>query len=129
MMKAPALVLVVDDDVRAARMLARMLRDDGFEVELATDGAAAISRLARRPTPDILVTDLQMAHADGLAVASYARARRPALPVFIVTGYPNLVAPGAPDALEPAATVYTKPLDYAAFSAELRRSTGAPSQR
>ena len=121
--KPAALILIVDDDVRTARILARMLREDGFDVELAVDGAAAINRLARSPMPDVLVTDLQMPHADGVAVASYARSRRPGLPVLIVTGYPDLVSRDG-DALDPAPTVLSKPLDYARLGDELRRLTG-----
>jgi two-component system response regulator MprA len=91
------LVLVVDDDARSARVLAHMLRDDGYEVEVANDGASAIGRLTRAPTPEALVTDFHLPHADGLAVGRYARARRPDMPVFVVTGYPHLVS----DAREP----------------------------
>jgi two-component system response regulator MprA len=116
------LILLVDDDVRSTRILARMLREDGFDVELAIDGAAAIGRIARSPLPDVLVTDLRMPHADGMAVVRYARSRRADLPVLIVTGYPNLVPPG--DALDPAPTVLSKPLDYARLHEELRRITG-----
>jgi two-component system response regulator MprA len=121
--KPAALILVVDDDVRTARLLARMLREDGFNVELAVDGAAAIGRLSRSPMPDVLVTDLRMPHADGSAVASYARSRRPGLPVLVVTGYPEL-APQEGDGLDPAPLVLSKPLDYARLSEELRRVTG-----
>ncbi len=112
------LVLVVDDDVRTARLFVRMLREDGFEVELAHDGAAAIGRLTRAPLPDALVTDLAMPHADGLAVAKYAQACRPGLPVFLVTGYPELAARRT-GSLDPEPQVFTKPLDYAELSREL----------
>src|SRR3954470_20317652 len=104
-------------------MLARMLREDGFDVELAADGASAIGRLARSPLPDVLVTDLRMPHADGAAVASYARSRRPGLPVLLVTGYPEF-APRGGDGVGPALTVLSKPLDYARLGEELRRLTG-----
>jgi CheY-like chemotaxis protein len=117
----PALVLVVDDDVRTARVLARMLEDDGFDVELATDGAAAIGRLARQPVPDILVTDLWMPHADGEAIARYARSRNMDLPIFIVTGHPHL-ALGMKQSLEPPPVVHIKPIDYASLYGELRAS-------
>ncbi len=120
--RAPALILVVDDDVRTARLLVRMLREDGFEVELAVDGAAAIARLARSRIPDVLVTDLQIPHADGIAVARYARSLRPDLPVLMVTGYPEMI-PRSPDELDPAPTVLSKPLDYASLNQELRRIT------
>jgi two-component system response regulator MprA len=121
---SPALILVVDDDVRTARLLVKMLEEDGFKVELATDGALAIGRLARSPIPDILVTDVRMPHADGMTVAQFARSRRPNLPVFVVTGYPHL-ATKLNQCLEPRPVVHTKPLDYAALSDELRCSVGA----
>jgi two-component system response regulator MprA len=120
--KAPlskrSLVLVVDDDVRTARLFVRMLREDGFEVELAHDGASAIGRLDRAPLPDVLVTDFSMPHADGLAVAKYAQACRPGLPVFLVTGHPELVARRM-GSLDPEPQVFTKPLDYAELSTKL----------
>jgi two-component system response regulator MprA len=118
---AHALILVVDDDVRTTRLLVRMLREDGFDVELAVDGAAAIGRLARSPIPDVLVTDIQLPYADGVAVVRYARSRRPDLPVLVVTGYPERV-PRSPGELDPAPTVLGKPIDYGRLSDEIRRA-------
>jgi CheY-like chemotaxis protein len=126
------LVLVVDDDVRSARLLVRLLEDDGFDVELATDGARAIARLGRHPLPQALVTDLCMPHVDGLSVARYARSLSPRMPVFLVTGYPELVHGSPADVeLEPAAFVHTKPIDYQRLSDELREAAvvAVPSVR
>ena len=75
--RARPLVLLVDDDVRTARTLARMLREDGNDVECAAEGAAAISRLTRNPLPDVLVTDMMMPFADGGAVGTLVRASEP----------------------------------------------------
>lgn len=111
-----ARILVVDDDARTMRVLSRMLREDGFEVESATDGAAAIARFGRDPLPDALVTDLHLPHADGLAVARYAESRRPGIRVYVVTGYPELVAK---DPLMPEERVFVKPLDYGKLSKAL----------
>lgn len=117
-------VLVVDDDVRTARLLARLLIEDGFEVEVSPDGATAIARLSRSPTPDMLVTDLRMPHADGLSVARYARSLNPSIPVFIVTGYPELV--GSIDkVLAPVARVFTKPLAYPELTAAMSGSVAS----
>lgn len=113
------LILVVDDDVRSGRLLARLLEDDGFNVELATDGALAIARLARQPTPDILITDLRMPHADGIAITRYARSLRPMLPVIMLTGYPEIVA-RLEQGFDPRIVVHTKPVDYPALTRELR---------
>lgn len=115
------LILIVDDDVRSARKLAQMLREDGFDVDIAGDGAAAIARLARAPIPAALVTDLQMPNANGAAVSKFARSRRLDMPIFVVTGYPQLAT--TLDELEPKPVVFTKPLQYDDLSAALARVT------
>ena len=115
----PDVVLLVDDDLRTTRRMADMLREDGFAVEIARDGAAAVARLSRAPAPDALVTELTTAHADGLAIARFARNQRPGMPVLVLTGYPNLFKA---DALAggPPATLFTKPVDYGALRSALR---------
>ena len=115
----PALVLVVEDDGRTARKLAQMLREDGYDVEVATDGAAAIGRLSRSPLPNVLVTDLNLPHADGAAVARYARSLRADMPVLVVTGYPKLAA-NLKETLSPEPLVFTKPLAYEDLTAALK---------
>jgi CheY-like chemotaxis protein len=122
-----SLILLVDDDARTARVLARMLTDDGFDVELATDGAAAIGRLGRAPIPDVLVTDLRMPHADGMAVARYARSRSPAMPVILLTVYPELV-PALQAGFDPPLVLHTKPIDYARLREVLSACESAAEQ-
>jgi len=114
----PYVVLLVDDDLRTSRRMADMLREDGLVVELARDGAAAIARLARSPVPDALVTELTTAHADGTAIARFARSQRPGLPILVLTGYPNLFDAEA-FADGPPATLFTKPVEYAALRSAL----------
>jgi CheY-like chemotaxis protein len=114
------LILVVDDDTRTARRLAQLLREDGYGVEIAQDGALAVGRLSREPFPDVVITDVQLPHVDGAAVARFARAGRPDVGVIFVTGYPELVD-AQPDEPRPRAVVFTKPLDYNALCAELTR--------
>jgi len=114
----PHMVLLVDDELRTTRRMAAMLREDGFAVEIARDGAAAVARLARSPVPDALVTELTTAHADGLAIGRFARNQRPGIPVLILTGYPNLFHADA-FAGGPPATLFTKPVDYAALRSAL----------
>jgi len=113
------LILIVDDDARSASLLGRLLRADGFDTEVTTDGAAALARLTRSPVPDALITDFHLAHADGLAVGRYARSRRAAMPIFVVTGDPHAVARAADPLGEPT-MVITKPLDYADLVVRLR---------
>jgi two-component system response regulator MprA len=99
-----------------------MLREDGFDVEVATDGATAIARLTRLPLPDILVTDFKMPHADGEAVSRFGRTQRPGLPVFIVTSYPGMVTKTRLG--EPPPVLFTKPVDYVDLRDEIVRVLG-----
>ncbi len=116
-MPAPrSTILLVDDDSRSARLLARMLREDGYDVELAFDGATAIARLSRDPVPQVLLTDFRMPHVDGNAVAQYARSRAPEMPIVFITSYPDLVRVGD---LSESTIVHPKPLDYRRLSLEL----------
>ncbi len=112
------LVLIVDDDARSTRLIAQMLREDGFNVEVVLDGARAIARLTRAPLPDVLVTDLSMPHADGNSVTMFARSQKPGLPVIFVTGYPHLATSLAG---EPRPTLFTKPVNYAELLTALLR--------
>jgi CheY-like chemotaxis protein len=105
-------VLLVDSDDRTNNRLAGLLRDDGFDVDVVRDGAAALARLARSPLPEALVTELNVRFVDGASVARYARTRRPGLRVVILTTRPNSLRE---DALGsgPPPLVLTKPLEYA----------------
>ena len=113
------LILVVDDDARSARLLGRLLRADGYDSNVVTDGAAALARLTRPPVPDVLITDFHLAHADGLAVSRYARSQRAAMPIFVITGDPRSVLRAA-DPLDEPIVVLTKPIDYAELVTRLR---------
>jgi two-component system cell cycle sensor histidine kinase/response regulator CckA len=110
-------LLLVDDDERTVRLLASMLTEDGFVVEVMLSGEEAIERLARDPPPDAIVTDLVMPVVGGIAVLGEARKRRPLLPVVFVTGRPELLAKIR---FEPSPIVFTKPVSYADLSAKLR---------
>jgi two-component system response regulator HydG len=81
-----ARILVVDDHVEMGRMLADPLRDEGFEVELATGGAEAIAALRAGPF-DAVICDLRMEQVDGFDVLAAARTVDPELPVLIMTAF------------------------------------------
>ena len=110
-MPAPLRVLLVEDDAPAARTLAHMLTEDGFEVQIAFDGSTAIAGLGRGPRPDVIVLDYWLPNVDGLTVADYARGRYPGVPIVIVTSYAEVVA-RAKSNLDPRPVVISKPLIY-----------------
>ena len=111
-------ILVVDDDIRTTEIFARLLREDGHDVEVAHDAESAKDRLQHLAMLDVLVTDLQMPRGDGFAVARFARELQPLLPIVFVTGYPDRVSRRL-KLLDPQPRVFVKPLDYGALSVEI----------
>jgi signal transduction histidine kinase len=69
----PRRVLVVDDNVDAARTLAELLSLDGHEAHVAHDGPSAVEA-ARRLLPDIAILDIGLPGFSGLEVARRLRA-------------------------------------------------------
>ena len=77
-------VLVVDDDRAIRESLARALELDGYEVTLASDGAAALATI-RDARPEVAVVDVMMPNIDGLTVCRVLRAERDRLPILMLT--------------------------------------------
>jgi two-component system response regulator MprA len=76
----------VDDDERAVReSLRRALELQGYEVELAGDGAEALERLAANGQTDAVVLDILMPGIDGLEVCRQIRRRGNSVPVLMLT--------------------------------------------
>jgi len=76
-------VLVVEDEMKIARLVADYLEHAGFEVTVAGDGEAALAS-ARGSRPDLVVLDLGLPGRDGLDVARELR-RTSSVPIVILT--------------------------------------------
>ncbi|MFD4402401.1 response regulator [Nocardia sp. NPDC058499] len=76
-------ILVVDDELTIAESVAARLRAEGFTVELAHDGPAAVAA-ARIFEPDLVVLDIMLPGFDGLEVCRRIQAERP-VPVLMLT--------------------------------------------
>ncbi|HEY0583614.1 MAG TPA: response regulator transcription factor [Chloroflexota bacterium] len=61
---AESRVLVVEDDQILRTVIADALLEDGYTVETAADGQAALES-ARRSPPDLVILDLMMPYMDG----------------------------------------------------------------
>ena len=76
-------ILVVDDDPMVATTVQRVLRPEGYEVDVALGGTQALEQ-ARAHRPDLVVLDLMMPGIDGLEVCRQLRANG-ALPILMLT--------------------------------------------
>jgi CheY-like chemotaxis protein len=110
----PLSVVIVDDEPKTANVLVKLLRVDGFSVEVFGDAAAAEQRLARGPLPDVLVMDVSPARAGEVEAVRRLHARYPALPLIVVTAYPQL-AERLEASAGPPCRIVTKPIDYPGF--------------
>jgi two-component system, OmpR family, phosphate regulon response regulator PhoB len=77
-------LLIVDDDEEVRRLVSRVLRSEGYEVEEAADAPSMRAALGRQ-RPDLVVLDLVLGSADGLDELSELR-KTMDIPVILLTG-------------------------------------------
>ncbi len=80
-------ILIADDDPTIVHVVSTLLRFEGFDVEVAADGQAALQQVLLR-APAVLISDIQMPRLDGLSLLRAIRAD-PALAsvrVLLLTG-------------------------------------------
>jgi len=82
-------VWIVDDDASIRWVLERALEQGGMQVTAFDEAAAAMTAL-RREEPDVLVTDIRMPGRSGLDLLEEIRAKRPRLPVIVMTAHSDL---------------------------------------
>ena len=78
-------ILVVEDDAPLADFLCKQLQREEFSVQAVADGREA-QQLASDHPYDLVLLDLGLPGAEGLDVLRAIRAKKPDLPVLIVTG-------------------------------------------
>lgn len=119
-MKNPT-ILVVDDDAALRELITLRLEANGFRVEAVGSGEAALAQLAVT-RPDAVLTDMQMAGMDGMALFRAIHARDPTLPVIVLTAHGTI--PDAVAATQQGLFGYlTKPYDAKTLVDLLKRAT------
>ena len=102
-------ILVVDDDRRMAKTLVSIFQVKGYHAEAAHSGPEALEKVAGERF-DCVLTDIKMPEMNGVALYRAIKARRPDLPVVLMTAYSTdrLVQEGLE---EGTVAALTKPLD------------------
>jgi two-component system cell cycle response regulator CpdR len=83
-----AKILVAEDDAVIRELVVRSLNEDGHELTVAIDGAAALDALDRHNGKfDLLLTDVKMPDVDGIALALAAGRDHPDIAIMLMTGF------------------------------------------
>ena len=119
-MKAADRILLVEDKESLRAVLKKTLESEGFGVDEASDGRAAVDRI-RRDRFAMVLTDLRLPRADGHEVLKAAQDADPEMPVILMTAFGTIrdavsaMKAGAYDYLE-------KPVDTDHLLALVRRA-------
>jgi two-component system NtrC family response regulator len=79
-------ILIVDDEPNYLVILSELLRDEGFEIFTAANGAEGLA-LVREVDLDMVITDMQMPGMDGLQLLQAVKKINPDLPVVMITAF------------------------------------------
>jgi two-component system copper resistance phosphate regulon response regulator CusR len=111
-------ILLVEDEPRAAQMLAKGLREAAYAVDVVADGARALYQTAITEY-DAIILDVMLPLQDGLSVCREIRQAGSAVPVLMLTARDAVEARIA--GLDSGADDYlTKPYDFGELLARLR---------
>lgn len=120
MSQPKAKILAVDDEPNVLVTVEAILQREGYEVEIAGGGAAAVEAI-RCHHYDLVLTDLKMPEVDGLAVLAEVRKVSPETVTVMMTGYGSVSS--ALEAVQLGAYEYLmKPMEVPELKLAVRRS-------
>jgi two-component system response regulator AtoC len=120
-------LLVVDDEALTLRTISRALREEGYEVFLASSGEEALEMYAQEK-PDLALLDVVLPGIDGIEVLRQIKKQNPAAIVLMMSAYHQVER--AVEAMKLGAYDYLiKPFHLADLSNTIRRATETLSLR
>ena len=85
-MKAMSRILLIEDDFSLAASLQKVLRAEGYEVEVAHRGDEGL-HLAEQHAFDVIITDFKLPGLSGLDLIQRLHASKPKLPIIMMTAH------------------------------------------
>ena len=111
-------ILVVEDEPLMAGFISRGLRDNGYGVDLATDGVQAIFQVETKEY-DLIILDLRLPGKDGLTICRELRDREYRTPILMLTALDSVT--DVVSGLNSGADDYLpKPFDFGVLLARIR---------
>ena len=88
---APRLrVLVVDDETKLSELLRLELDVEGYDVDIAADGATGLMKARSEPTPDLIVLDWNLPDFSGVDICQRIRRGGVTTPILMLTGHDDI---------------------------------------
>jgi two-component system, NtrC family, response regulator AtoC len=113
-------ILITDDDEVSCQLFAETLESEGYQVEQATSGEAALSRLTG-DAHDLLIIDVRMPGTSGLEVTRIVHEKYPSLPIIVMTAFGSIET--AVEAIhEGAFDFISKPMNLAELKKTVSRA-------
>ena len=120
-------ILVVDDDHAMCQLLYDLLRDEGYEVDLAYDAGSALEKYRVAPF-DLTITDLMMPKIKGVELVSQLRQVDASALVLLITAFGSIES--AVEAMRAGAFHYvTKPFHNDEILIQVKRALEQKSLR
>jgi two-component system, NtrC family, response regulator HydG len=82
-------LLIIEDDMDMSQLLKRFLTKNGYEVDLAVNGAKGIAAFTANPA-DLVLCDYRLGDMDGVEVLKKIKDVEPGVPFLIMTGYSDI---------------------------------------
>lgn len=96
-------ILFVDDEKEYREVIAKIIRANGYEIDLAENSEVAFNKIEANDY-DLLLSDLVMKDIDGLQLMAKVKEKHPSIEVIIITGYGSVK--NAVDAMKKGAFSY-----------------------
>ena len=85
--------MVVDDEADVRKAVSLALTKSGYQVVEADDGKKAVEVISSDDNPlmvDVIICDVRMPNVNGVEAIAYFRRHYPALPIIVLTGFPDV---------------------------------------
>ncbi|OGF45714.1 MAG: hypothetical protein A2452_13310 [Candidatus Firestonebacteria bacterium RIFOXYC2_FULL_39_67] len=114
-------ILMIDDDIELNEEISEILKDEGYDVVSAFDGAEGI-KLIEKNTYDIILLDFKMpGHTDGIGVIKKIKKMKVKSAVFLISGRPHIEKLLKDENLESIVTkVLSKPFHVVTLLEEIK---------
>ena len=83
-------ILLVDDEVRLTELLRLELDVEGYDVEVASDGATGLIKARSHPEPDLIVLDWNLPDFSGVDICQRIRSSGVTTPILMLTGHDDI---------------------------------------